>query len=542
MGQLYNVSSSPHVRSKLTTGNVMYDVILALMPATVVGVYYHGFHAFMVVAVSIWSALMTEFVFDYIAGKQNTLKDGSAVVTGLLLALCLPAGVPLYIPFLGSLFAILFVKCLFGGLGNNFMNPALAGRCFLLISFGSVMTNYTVDGISGASPLADLAAGNVINVTEMFLGFSNGVIGGSIAALALGGLYLWVIGGITFEIPTAAILSFLAFMGLFGGQGFDPVYLLAQLCGGGIVMGALFMATDPVTSPVTSKGQLLFGAAVGILSGVFRVFGSAADSVSYAIILANMLTPLIDEICVPVPFGNRGQKKEKKAAEKPMEESAKEEAYVEAKPVEAKAKAVKPGIPKSALILCGITLIAGFCLSGVFGLTKDTIEQQKMEANVASYREVCPEAESFSYDEALSSAVASLGGEVYGTEFGKVYINEMVVGKDASGNVVGYVLSVTSGDGFDGNVTLSVGILADGTLNGISFTELHETAGMGMLCGEEAFMSQFFGVSVDRFTLNKAGGSTADDEIDSVSGASVTSGAVVNAVNAALDFYQANEQ
>ena len=520
----------------------MYDVILALMPATVVGVYYHGFHAFMVVAVSIWSALMTEFVFDCIAGKQNTLKDGSAVVTGLLLALCLPAGVPLYIPFLGSLFAILFVKCLFGGLGNNFMNPALAGRCFLLISFGSVMTNYTVDGISGATPLADLAAGNVINVTEMFLGFSNGVIGGSIAALALGGLYLWVIGGITFEIPTAAILSFLAFMGLFGGQGFDPVYLLAQLCGGGIVMGALFMATDPVTSPVTSKGQLLFGAAVGILSGVFRVFGSAADSVSYAIILANMLTPLIDEICVPVPFGNRGQKKEKKAAEKPMEESAKEEAYVEAKPVEAKAKAVKPGIPKSALILCGITLIAGFCLSGVFGLTKDTIEQQKMEANVASYREVCPEAESFSYDEALSSAVASLGGEVYGTEFGKVYINEMVVGKDASGNVVGYVLSVTSGDGFDGNVTLSVGILADGTLNGISFTELHETAGMGMLCGEEAFMSQFFGVSVDRFTLNKAGGSTADDEIDSVSGASVTSGAVVNAVNAALDFYQANVQ
>ena len=422
------------------------------------------------------------------------------------------------------------------------MNPALAGRCFLLISFGSVMTNYTVDGISGATPLADLAAGNVINVTEMFLGFSNGVIGGSIAALALGGLYLWVIGGITFEIPTAAILSFLAFMGLFGGQGFDPVYLLAQLCGGGIVMGALFMATDPVTSPVTSKGQLLFGAAVGILSGVFRVFGSAADSVSYAIILANMLTPLIDEICVPVPFGNRGQKKEKKAAEKPMEESAKEEKATEAKPVETKAKSVKLGIPKSALILCGITLIAGFCLSGVFGLTKDTIEQQKMEANVASYREVCPEAESFSYDDALSSAVASLGGEVYGTEFGKVYINEMVVGKDASGNVVGYVLSVTSGDGFDGNVTLSVGILADGTLNGISFTELHETAGMGMLCGEEAFMSQFFGVSVDRFTLNKAGGSTADDEIDSVSGASVTSGAVVNAVNAALDFYQVNVQ
>lgn len=542
MGELYNVSSSPHVRSKLTTGNVMYDVILALMPATVVGIYYHGFHAFMVIAVSILSAVMTEFVFDYVTGRPNTVKDGSAVVTGLLLALCLPAGVPLYIPYAGSLFAILVVKCLFGGLGNNFMNPALAGRCFLLISFGSVVTNFSVDGVSAATPLADLAAGKVINVTEMFLGFSNGVIGGSIAALALGGLYLWVMGGITFEIPTAAIVSFLAFMALFGGQGFDPVFLMAHLCGGGIVMGALFMATDPVTSPVTSTGQLLFGAAVGILSGVFRVLGSAADSVSYAIIIANMLVPLIDEVSVPVPFGIRQNKTENPAKEKPAKETAVAAKSEKVKPVAAKSGSVKPGIPKSALILCGITLIAGFCLSGVYGMTKDTIEQQQMAANAASYREVCPEAESFGYDDTLSSAVASLGGEVYGTEFGKVYINEMVVGKDASGKVAGHVISVTSADGFDGNITLSVGISADGTLNGIAFTELNETAGMGMLCGEDAFKSQFSGVTVEKFTLNKAGGSTADDEINSVSGASISSGAVVNAVNAALDFYQANVQ
>ncbi|MDO5336616.1 MAG: FMN-binding protein [Eubacteriales bacterium] len=163
-----------------------------------------------------------------------------------------------------------------------------------------------------------------------------------------------------------------------------------------------------------------------------------------------------------------------------------------------------------------------------------------MEANAASYREVCPGAEEFVYDDALSAAVESLGGEVYGTDFGKAYINEIVVGNDASGNVAGYVISATSGDGFDGNITLSVGISADGTINGISFTELNETAGMGMLCGEDAFKSQFSGVNVDKFILNKSGGSSADNEIDSVSGASVSSGAVVNAVNAALDFYAAN--
>lgn len=510
MNKLYNVSSSPHVRSKLTTGSVMYDVILALLPASVMGVWCHGIHALLVIAISIVTAVLTEFVFNYIVKKPNTVRDGSAVVTGLLLALSLPASVPLYIPFAGSLFAILVVKCLFGGLGHNFMNPALAGRCFLLISFSGIVTSFEVDGISAATPLVDLAAGKVINISEIFLGFSNGVIGSSIAALALGGLYLWVIGGITFEIPVAALISFSAFIALFGGQGFDPLFILAHLCGGGIVMGAVFMATDPVTSPVTSSGQLLFGAAVGILSGLFRVFGSAADSVSYAIIISNLLVPLIDEISVPVPYGNRSQSNEKKR------------------------------IPKSAITLCIITLIAGACLSGVFEMTKETIEMRQMEANAASYREVCPEAENFSYDDTITAAVEALGGEVYGTDFGKAYINEMIVGTDASGNIVGYVISATSGDGFDGNITLSVGISADGTINGISFTELNETAGMGMLCGEDAFKSQFSGVNVDKFILNKTGGSSADNEIDSVSGASVSSSAVVNAVNAALDFYAAN--
>lgn len=510
--KLLNISSGPHIRSKLTTGNVMLDVVLALMPATVFGIYRYGLHAFLVIAVAILSAVMTEFVFDYIAKKPNTVKDGSAVVTGLLLALSLPPAVPLYVPYLGGLFAILFVKSFFGGLGKNFMNPAVTARCFLLISFGSIMTDFSVDGVSGATPLAALKAGEVINVSQMYLGFTGRVIGGSALALLIGGLYLWITDGITIEIPLSCIVAFTAFMAIFGGHGLDPAFLLAHICGGGLLMGAFFMATDPVTSPVTSRGQILFGAAIGVLAGLFRAFGTAADSFSYAIILSNILVPFIDKLPIPKPLGYKGGE------------------YKERQ------------FPKAAVNLTVITLVAGLALSGVYMLTKDTIEEQKMAANAASYQEVCPDAESFAYDDAITAAVTTLEGQTYDEQFGRTYINEAVVGTASDGSVAGYVISVTSSDGFDGDIKLSVGIAPDGTVNKIAFTELHETAGMGMLCGEDSFRDQFSGVNTDAFILNKAGGSTADNEIDSVSGASTTSGAVVNAVNTALAFYAANMQ
>lgn len=506
--KLLNVSSSPHIRQKLTTGNVMRDVVLALMPATAFGIYRYGLHAFLIIAVSILSSVMTEFIFDYIAKKPNTVKDGSAVVTGLLLALSLPHSVPLYIPYLGGLFAILFVKCFFGGLGKNFMNPALTARCFLLISFGSTMTNFTIDGISSSTPLAAMSSGEIVRATDIFLGFSNSVIGGSALALLIGGVFLLITGGITIEIPASCLIAFTAFMAIFGGHGLDLPFLAAHICAGGILMGAFFMATDPVTSPMTSGGQLLYGAIIGVLAGLFRVKGSAADSVSYAIIITNMLVPFIDKLPVPKPLGYKhGEYEERK-------------------------------FPKAAVNLMVITLIAGLGLSSVYLLTRDTIEEQEIAASVASYQEVCPNAVSFTRDDAAAEAIEALGGEAYDPQrFGRTYVNETVVGTAEDGSVAGYVVSVTSGDGYGGNnVTLSVGISADGTVNGISFTELNETAGMGMLCGEDTFKNQFSGVKVDQFVLNKAGGSTADNEIDSVSGASTTSGAVVNAVNTALAF------
>ena len=506
-----HMSASPHLRNRLTTGKVMLQVLLSLLPAAVVGVWVNGFHAFLVIAVCMLSTVAAEAIFCFVTRKPSTVIDGSAAVTGLLLALCLPASVPLYVPFLGGVFAILVVKCLFGGLGKNFMNPALAARCFLLISFGSVMTRFTVDGVTSATPLADLAAGRPVDIMQAFWGFSNDVIGGSVAGMLIGGIYLWLVGGITLHIPVSVLASFTLFVGLFGGHGFDPAYLLAHLCSGGIVMGAVFMATDPVTSPTNAFGHVVYGCIIGILSGIFRVFGSATDSVSYAIITANLVVPIIDEYCIPLPYGLRNGAQE--------------------------GKKKRPVLPKEAVILGVITLIAGICLSGVYAVTKEPIARQQQAASLASYREVCPDAESFAYDDDLSAAVEALGGGVYGTSFGKAYINEAVVGS-AGDRIVGYVISVTSGDGVEGNITLSVGISADGTVTGIAFTELNETPGLGSLCGEPAFKDQFLGVKTDWFALSGSGlvidtASEATGTADTASGATGTADAASGATETA---------
>ena len=509
MRKLLNVSSSPHVRSNLTTQKIMFQVILAMMPVTILGVVNYGMKALSVIIAAVVSAVASEALFNLITKRPQTIADGSAAVTGLMLALILPPELPLFVPILGSIFAIIVVKCLFGGLGKNFMNPALAARCFLLISFGAIVTVYKVDGVSTATPLAELATGKSVDLVAVWWGSASGVIGSSALGILIGAAMLFAFKIITWEIPVSVLVAFNLFLGFFGERGFDPGFHMVHMLAGGVLFGAFFMATDYVTSPITSAGQLVFGAIVGLLMGLFHVFGTAPDSGSYAIIIANMLVPLIDEYTVPVAYGHR----------KPKE---------------------KVGIPKPAMILCVITLIAGVALSGVYALTKDAIEEQKLIAEAESYRAVCPEAEEFSSDETLDEIVKALGESVYGTDFGKVHINKAIVGKNATGETVGYVIRVTTRDGFDGDISMSVGFGLDGTVLGVEFTEINETAGMGMLCAEPEFKDQFKGTLVDRFILNKAGGSTAPEEIDSVSGASISSGAIVNAVNAAMDFFENN--
>ena len=310
--KLLNMSSSPHVRHSLTTGSVMTDVVLALLPATVFGVYRYGLHAFLVILISVASAVLAEYLFDLIAKHPNTIRDGSAVVTGLLLALSLSPTVPLYIPCIGSIFAILFVKCFFGGLGRNFMNPALTGRCFLLISFAGMMNNFSsarlgFDSVSGATPLAAMRAGQSVDLASMFIGHIPGTIGEvSTIALLIGGIYLLVRKVISWRIPVIYIGTVAVFVFIFGG--FDVNYVLCQVCGGGLIFGAFFMATDYVTSPITPMGQVVFGVVLGLLTGIFRLWGASPEGVSYAIILSNLFVPMIERVTLPKAFGKEAKK------------------------------------------------------------------------------------------------------------------------------------------------------------------------------------------------------------------------------------------
>lgn len=303
MSELFKVSSNPHIRSKVTTSGIMLAVILALMPATGYGIYNFGARAAAVVLVTVASTVLTEFLFG-LYKKKLTITDLSAVVTGLLLALNLPVTIPLWIAALGGVFAILVVKMLFGGLGQNFMNPALGARCFLLISFPTAMTAFDCDAYTGATPLAALKAGEQVNVMDMVIGRTAGTIGETSAiALIIGACLLILLGVIDLRIPGSYIVSFLILVGIFGGHGFEPAYLAAQLAGGGLMLGAFFMATDYVTRPITIGGQYLFGIFLGVMTGIFRIFGPGAEGVSYAIILGNLLVPLIERITKPTAFG-----------------------------------------------------------------------------------------------------------------------------------------------------------------------------------------------------------------------------------------------
>lgn len=312
MEQLLHISSNPHVRDRSTTAGIMYDVALALVPAALFGIIHFGFHALLLIVVTITACVVTEYLYEKGMKRPVTVRDGSALVTGLLLALNLPPQLPVWMAVVGGVFAILVVKQLFGGLGQNFMNPALGARCFMLISFAGAMTNFSYasfDGVTGATPLALLKAGHHVSVVDMFIGNTAGTIGEtSVIAIGIGALYLLVKKVIDFRIPFVYLGTFVLCLIVFGGRGLDISWLLAHLCGGGIMLGAFFMATDYVTSPISSRGRIIYGICLGVLTAVFRLFGGSAEGVSYAIIFCNLLVPLIDKISIPKAFGREGKK------------------------------------------------------------------------------------------------------------------------------------------------------------------------------------------------------------------------------------------
>ncbi len=511
MNQKLNLSAGPHVRDRWTTPFIMMIVFIALVPTAAIGVVvhavrYHSLNALWIILASIASAVLTELLFCLATRRKITIWDGSAAVTGMLLALCLSPNTPVVLPIVGSAFAILVVKCLFGGLGKNFINPALAARCFLLLSFSNGMTNYPgVNAVTSATPVALIKAGSMVNITDMFLGTAGGVIGSSVVALLIGGLVLWGLDIIHGEICFSVVAGFTLCLGLFGGHGFDPKFLIAHLCSGGVIMGAFFMATDYTTSPVSRLGQFVYGCLIGVLGALFRIFGKSADSFSYSIIIANLFTPLIDLYIIPKPYAYRKSAIDKAAGIQ-------------------KAPLLKR-IPKPVIALTIIAALAGVALSGVFSMTKEPIEANELAKKRESYKVVCEDAADFLDVNAAIDALNSQNGSYANGKFGTTTIDEVLEAVDADGNTVGYVFAITNRNAYNPPLKLALGVDPDGNILKIAFIELNETPGKGSKADEPAFKDQFVG-------------QTDTSGVDTMSGATVTSKAVLNAVNAGLDFFR----
>ncbi|MDR0324097.1 MAG: RnfABCDGE type electron transport complex subunit D [Treponema sp.] len=313
---ILTVSSPPHIYGKDTIVRRMRDVLIALIPASIFAVYCYGMHTFIVMAVAVASAIFAEYLFQRVAGKKVTTNDYSAAITGLLLAFNLPPDVPYWIPAAGSVFAIVAVKQLFGGLGANFINPALAARAFLLASFPVHMTNWTFspdapDAMTGATYLAIIKTNPAFtpefsDYMALLFGKMGGCIGETSAfALLIGGIYLIVRKVINWRIPVFFVGTFTLLCFFYGREGFFTGHILFEMLSGGLLMGAFFMATDYATSPISPRGKIVFGIGCGFLTYIIRFYSGYPEGVSYAILIMNLFVPLIDKYIRPRVYGKR---------------------------------------------------------------------------------------------------------------------------------------------------------------------------------------------------------------------------------------------
>lgn len=314
------VSASPHVRSAQTVSGIMLNVIIALIPALAASVWLFGLRVLLVCAVTVSVSVLSEYIARKVMKRHNTIGDLSAVVTGLILAFNLPVSIPLWMAAIGSVIAIVVAKQFFGGIGQNFVNPAIAGRIILMVSFPTAMTTWTAPfaykstqgTITTATPLA-AEESELPSLLKMFLGMRGGSLGETCAAAPIiGGLYLIIRKIISPSIPLSFIGTVAVIM-LIAGKG-DLSFVAYQLLSGGLMLGAFFMATDYATSPINFKGKIIFGIGCGIITSMIRLFGSLPEGVSFAIILMNILVPHIENLTTPKPFGTAKEKKSKSKA------------------------------------------------------------------------------------------------------------------------------------------------------------------------------------------------------------------------------------
>lgn len=317
------VSASPHVRSSYTVPDIMLDVIIALVPALIASIVLFGFRSLLITVVCVASCIVFEYISRKIMKRDTTIGDLSAIVTGMLLAFNLPVTIPLWMCVVGCFFAIVVVKQFFGGIGQNFVNPAIGGRIVMLVSFSSAMTNWTeplkwkdgLDAVSTATPLASLEIGGNItslpSLLDMFLGVRGGCIGETCAAaLLIGFVYLLIRRVIKPTIPLCFVGTVAVIMLIAGKGNFE--FMLYEILAGGLLLGAIFMATDYATTPITTKGKVIFAIGCGIITAVIRLFANLPEGVSYSIIIMNILVPHIESITKPRPFGAEKEKKSKK--------------------------------------------------------------------------------------------------------------------------------------------------------------------------------------------------------------------------------------
>lgn len=308
MNSQVHLSVSPHIHSGRSTSRIMLDVIIALLPTTVAGVWIFGLRSLAVIAMCVGVCVLCEALFNLIVKKKQTVLDFSAALTGLLLALNLPANIPLWQAAVGSIFAIVVVKCLFGGLGKNIVNPAMTARVFMIISFGAIVTpafpRTMADTASGATPLVDIARGKTPDLIDLLLGNRGGAIGEVCSiALILGFVYLLIRRVITWHIPVVYVGGVFVLSFLLGG--FDVMASLASILSGGLLIGAIFMATDYVTSPATAWGKVIFGIGAALITVLIRFWGNYPEGVSFAILLMNILSPYIDAWTPRKLFGGK---------------------------------------------------------------------------------------------------------------------------------------------------------------------------------------------------------------------------------------------
>lgn len=550
------ISSSPHVRSKDTTSDLMFDVIVALIPATVFGIYKFGAHAGLLVVVCMLSAMLSELIYEKLVRKTVTVKDCSAILTGLLLALNLPPELPVWMAVIGSVFAIIVVKQLFGGLGQNFMNPALGARCFLLLSFSKQMTQFVYDGVTTATPLAVMKAGvqpDMDIISYMFKGNIGGTIGEtSVIALLIGAAYLLIKRVISPKIPLTYIGTFAVCIAIYAAvKDYNVLeYTLAHLCGGGLMLGAWFMATDYVTSPITPWGKIIFGIMLGLLTFVLRIFGSGAEGVSYAIIISNLFVPLIERVTAPRAFGAGADVKpdtgkitgdEQKNINKKTDKLHASDININKTDKndengKVHAKFDVKGIVKAVVVIFVITLVMGAALGAVYDITKKPISDAALKAKEEAYKEIYPDAASIVSIEEQSESITNkfLNDTLHTAGYKDNTIDEFNLVADKDGKLIGTIVIVTNKNGYGGDIQLAVGIsLAENKITGISFLTLNETVGLGMKANEAEFKEQFKDALLGEISYTKTGSDSAN-VIDAISGATITTSAVTDGVNSAI--------